>query len=229
MKPHAVLIETGKRCAASGLLRESLPRGIALFFGIFALTNVLGTIKVARFNANLWWIDLRWLPEWVTNSFLILAAIVFLAFGFAQTHCPLRRRLTLFFGSALAIISLGNAANVLFLLARGQISSTVPLPLSLLVFVSMLMILRASWKEDAQQKSYRWFALAICGACAFAFPLAAMLCFGKTDYRRPADVAVALGCRVYADGRPSDALKDRVRTACRLYHEGLARKLLFSG
>jgi vancomycin permeability regulator SanA len=56
-----------------------------------------------------------------------------------------------------------------------------------------------------------------------------MFCFGKTDYRRPADLAVVLGARAYADGRPSDALADRVRTACRLYHAGLAKKLLFSG
>jgi uncharacterized SAM-binding protein YcdF (DUF218 family) len=56
-----------------------------------------------------------------------------------------------------------------------------------------------------------------------------MFCFGKTDYRRSADVAIVPGCRVYADGRPSDALKDRVRTACQLYRDGWTRKLLFSG
>ncbi|HWQ90126.1 MAG TPA: YdcF family protein, partial [Clostridia bacterium] len=42
-------------------------------------------------------------------------------------------------------------------------------------------------------------------------------------------VAVVLGARAYADGRPSDALADRVRTACELYRQGLARTLLFSG
>jgi len=56
-----------------------------------------------------------------------------------------------------------------------------------------------------------------------------MFCFGKTDYRRPADVVVVLGARVYADGHPSDALADRVRTACQLYRSGLVKKLLFSG
>ena len=56
-----------------------------------------------------------------------------------------------------------------------------------------------------------------------------MFCFGKTDYRRPADIAVVLGARVYADGRPSDALAVRVRTACQLYRDGLVRKLLVSG
>jgi vancomycin permeability regulator SanA len=56
-----------------------------------------------------------------------------------------------------------------------------------------------------------------------------MFCFGKTDYRRKADVAVVFGARAYASGRPSDALSDRVRTGCALYLEGLVPKLLFSG
>jgi vancomycin permeability regulator SanA len=61
------------------------------------------------------------------------------------------------------------------------------------------------------------------------FPLLQTLCFGKTDYRRPADVAVVFGARAYANGQPSDALADRVRTACHLYRQGIVRKLLFSG
>ncbi|MEY2427479.1 MAG: hypothetical protein QOJ40_364, partial [Verrucomicrobiota bacterium] len=70
---------------------------------------------------------------------------------------------------------------------------------------------------------------AVCALCLGVFPLAQMFCFGKTDYRRPADIAVVPGARVYSDGRASDALADRVRTACQLYHQGLTRKLLFSG
>jgi uncharacterized SAM-binding protein YcdF (DUF218 family) len=70
---------------------------------------------------------------------------------------------------------------------------------------------------------------AAAGLCAVGFPLVQMLCFGKTDYARPADAIVVLGARVYADGRLSDALADRVRTACRLYREGFAHKLVLSG
>jgi uncharacterized SAM-binding protein YcdF (DUF218 family) len=40
---------------------------------------------------------------------------------------------------------------------------------------------------------------------------------------------VVLGAGVDAQGRPSLALSDRVETACRLYHEGLAPLLIFSG
>ena len=66
-------------------------------------------------------------------------------------------------------------------------------------------------------------------ACLACFSVAQMFFFGKTDYRRPADVAVVLGARVYTDGRLSDALADRVRTACQLYRDGLVRRLILSG
>jgi vancomycin permeability regulator SanA len=38
-----------------------------------------------------------------------------------------------------------------------------------------------------------------------------------------------LGARVYSDGRLSDALADRVATACALYRQGYAGKLVMSG
>jgi uncharacterized SAM-binding protein YcdF (DUF218 family) len=60
-------------------------------------------------------------------------------------------------------------------------------------------------------------------------PFAQMFCFGPTDYRRPADAIVVFGARVYADGRVSDALADRVRTGCELYKDGLAKRIIFSG
>jgi vancomycin permeability regulator SanA len=53
--------------------------------------------------------------------------------------------------------------------------------------------------------------------------------FGRTDYRRPADVIVVFGCGVRADGKPSLALADRVRTGCALYREGLAPVIVMSG
>jgi vancomycin permeability regulator SanA len=61
------------------------------------------------------------------------------------------------------------------------------------------------------------------------FPLAQMFCFGMTDYRRPADAAVVFGARVYADGNLSQALADRVRTACDLYQDDLVHTIVFSG
>jgi uncharacterized SAM-binding protein YcdF (DUF218 family) len=61
------------------------------------------------------------------------------------------------------------------------------------------------------------------------YPLALMVFFGNTNYRRPADVAIVFGARVYKDGRLSDALEDRIRTACGLYRDGLVQRIAVSG
>jgi len=67
------------------------------------------------------------------------------------------------------------------------------------------------------------------GGLVVGFPLAQMVFFGKTDYRRPADVIVVFGAGVHRDGTCSEALADRVATACRLYQQGYAPHLIFSG
>lgn len=45
----------------------------------------------------------------------------------------------------------------------------------------------------------------------------------------PADAVVVLGASVYADGRPSDILADRLEVAVDLYREGAARTIIVSG
>jgi len=37
-------------------------RGVALFFGLFSLLNLVGLLRTPGFDANVWWIDLRPLP-----------------------------------------------------------------------------------------------------------------------------------------------------------------------
>lgn len=48
-------------CAASVALRLmfAATRGMALLLGAFTLLNVLGELRNPGFDANLWWIDLR--------------------------------------------------------------------------------------------------------------------------------------------------------------------------
>jgi uncharacterized SAM-binding protein YcdF (DUF218 family) len=142
-------------------------------------------------------------------------------------------------------IALGNAVNFYALAAHGQIASRLPVSFSLLIAAALALILARVWIGSGHRPRFTFskeagptahpqtvglvLGLAVCAACAVLFPLAQMFCFGKTDYRRSADVTVVLGARVYKDGRPSDALADRVRTACALYNAGLTQKLLFSG
>jgi uncharacterized SAM-binding protein YcdF (DUF218 family) len=66
-------------------------------------------------------------------------------------------------------------------------------------------------------------------ACMIAFALLQIALFGSTDYRRKADAIVVFGAGVTPDGQCSQALYDRVRTACLLYQQGFSSRLIFSG
>lgn len=74
------------------------------------------------------------------------------------------------------------------------------------------------------------FRLALFGGAAAAAAFAcAILAFGRVDRAAPADVIVVLGARAYADGRPSEALRERVETAAALYRRGFGRRVMLSG
>jgi vancomycin permeability regulator SanA len=204
-----------------------IPRGLALFLGGFSLLNLLGHFRSARFDANLWWIDLHWFPQRPANVFLLVCSLFLFGFGIQFPRSAWRRWLTLGGVAALGAVALVNAAQFYTLLARGVVATDIPIPLSLFIGAALALILVATLRPSPPARFLP--ALAVCVACIAVFPLAQMFCFGKTDYRRPADIAVVLGARAYADGRPSQALADRVRTACRLYQDGLVGKLVFSG
>lgn len=55
--------------------------------------------------------------------------------------------------------------------------------------------------------------------------------FGQREHPLPKAPlpAIVLGARVFPDGRPSQALVDRVALGVRLVHEGLASSLVFTG
>ena len=197
-----------------------MARGIALFLGLFTLLNLAGDLRFAGASGNTWWIDLPLLPVDFARALLALIALALL--WFALAHPP--RAVTLAAATLIFVAAVSNAVVYYALLARGAIHSRVPIPLSLLIAASMLVIaLRISSVE-----SVRGIAVAFV-ASALIFPIAQIATFGMTDYRRPADVIVVLGAKAFPDGTPSDALADRVRTACALYRAGLAPRLLFSG
>lgn len=220
-----------------------LARGFALFFGSFSLLNVLGEIKVAGFDANIWWLDVRWLPSFLATPFILVSSLFLVVFGIRPAPSGWRRIATIVSAALLATVAWINSLVFFRLETHGSIFAGVPIPLSLLVLAALLHILFYSLHINAinpaasrlsdggTNRTLRdWVVVAgVATVCGLIFPLAQMFCFGKTDYRRPGDVAVVFGARVYADGHLSDALADRVRTACQLYREGTVKKLLFSG
>ena len=209
-------------------------RAVALFFGVFSLANIVGELFSPHFDANYWWIDFRPVPPLVSRAVLGLGAVLLLAYAFRPQMGRRLRVFTLLVVGVLAVVACYNTVCCYVLLASEVIKAGVPIPFSFFVAVALTVLWFAILaNRHAQAPAHRLesFAVgaAVLAACAIGFPLAQMLCFGRTDYSRPADAVVVFGARAYADGRLSQALEDRVRTACDLYREGFARLIIVSG
>ena len=207
--------------------------GLALFIGSFSLLNLVGSLAYPLFDTNHWWIDLRPMQPWASRAVLAAAAVLLVAYALRPRLAPWRHLATIAAATLLCAAAVSNTLAFHLLAARGGITAGCPVAFSLFVALALLLILLATCAGPAGSSRRRltenllmWLVVAV---CLFAFPLAQMVCFGRTDYRRPADAIVVFGARVYADGRVSDALADRVRTACCLYHEGLASTIILSG
>ena len=211
-----------------------IARGVAGFLGGFALSNVIGEALRPGFDANAWLLS-------PSSGAIALAptAVAMLAWAAWPRAIVGRRWMRILSTGAvgwLALLALADAVEVLAVIGRGQVDSAFQVPLSLLIAVGLGLVARTIFTHPVtprigQLRGARELTAvaALAGVLGLAFPLAQFLCFGKSDYRRPADAAVVFGARTYADGRPSTALFDRVATAVELYHEGLAPKLVMSG
>jgi uncharacterized SAM-binding protein YcdF (DUF218 family) len=205
-------------------------RIFALFVALLTLVNLMGDILWPGFDANLWWISFGALPGWISKSLLAVSVVALTAFAFRRPVHQQRSPWIAGIALLLAIVALANTVGFYWVLANGQIAAAFPLPLSLFVCIGMLLVARAAWSRADRPARVPYWRVAVGGVGLFgAFPLALMLFFGNTDYRRPADAVVVFGARAYADGRLSDALEDRIRTACELYRSGLVKRLVLSG
>lgn len=149
--------------------------------------------------------------------------------------------------SGLALLAGLNALEFHALLAAGRIETAWPVPMSAIVAAHLLLhaglclwprhaAARGEGPIDVGARAGRCRALGgalLCVAGAIGGTLGAVVfhihAFGLTDYRRPADAIVVFGARAYADGTPSEALRERVETGAALYRAGLAPRLILSG
>ena len=236
-----------------------LARIQALFWGLFCLLNLAGELARHGFDGNTWWVDLRAVPWWMSDPLLALGGAALLACGIRPPHSAWRRSATQLLTILLLVFALWNAVEFYRLLARGEIASSVPVPLSLVVGASLAWIvlwlrlgchaitrLRGrecpsqlptcpsprTGKGMAPSTAPGWFWLwagPALAACMIAFALLQIALFGNTDYRRPADAIVVFGAGLTPDGQCSQALYDRVRTACLLHQQGYSRRSIMSG
>jgi uncharacterized SAM-binding protein YcdF (DUF218 family) len=124
-----------------------------------------------------------------------------------------------------AVLAGINVAEFYLLRAQGLRSAAIPFSL---VTLAVLVGGVARTFHDGPTARWTWTAAgaAIAGP---ALLLLHLFSFGATDYTRPASAIVVFGARVYGDGAPSLALEDRVTHGVRLYHAGVAPKLVLSG
>ena len=209
--------------------------GTAAFFGAFTLLNLAGELITPHFDATIWWLDVRGIPVSVRSFWLSLLGIALLRFAFAGSRSRVERLLSLAVVSPALVLAAANSANCQRLVSQGILQSGAAISFSLLVscvLACVTVVLLAGRRPPRHSSSqFRQKAAVVCVAlgCCVGFPLLQIHCFGKTDYRRNADAAVVFGCRVYADGRLSAALEDRVRTGVELYRQGLVRFLVMTG
>ncbi len=205
-------------------------RGFALSLSVFALFNVLIGLLRPGFDVTGLWLHTYGIPHIFSVILVSCGALAML----------LRRRLNLdrpglrwTVGAPIAILALltlGNAVGFYFYWWSGRFTPAFFVPLSIgfaaITGHEAFVVFRRS---DAD-RAISWVPV-VAGVIGFmiAFPLAQVFLFGKSDYSRRTDAVVVLGARVYRDGRPSDALKDRVNTAVDLYQRGLVRTMIFSG
>jgi vancomycin permeability regulator SanA len=203
----------------------SVGRGVALFLGLFTFLNFIAEVRSEGFDANLWWIDLRALPPVLSVGILAAASLALVSYAIAGAAQAVRISVAV---TSLPLL-LATVANCLIfwrLLQRGTVQSGFPVPFSAFVLLALVVVLRSLRVQAAARPLVIAATVTTCG---IAFPLAQLLCFGLTDYRRPADAAIVLGARAYASGQPSLPLAQRVRTGCELYRQKLVPLLVFSG
>jgi len=227
----ALLALTGKAAGNRPVVSpggHALARGLALFLGLFTAAGLIAGLRVPGFDPNLCWLDLRVLPAGEAQVAYLLLAFVLTTWAIRPRAAKWRRQLTRgVVVAGIGILAL-NTMVVLALFVTGRVQADFPLPATV-VFALLLGWVYRGVRADVPVRTDRP-ALAVAALVGgLMFPLLQIVCFGRTDYRRPADVAVVFGARVYADGRLSDAVGDRVATAVELYRQGWIRELVMSG
>jgi uncharacterized SAM-binding protein YcdF (DUF218 family) len=200
--------------------RRTAHHTLAFLDGVLALVGVaLVADSIRSFftpDASLLGLLVRWpagRPLWAVDGALLGAALL------------VRWRPAALVLVAHLVLALLNVAEFYVLRADGLVAAAVPFSA-----VTVALLLAAVARTFYDGPSLGWRArLAGALVAGPALVLLHLFSFGATDYTRPADAIVVFGARVYADGSPSLALEDRVKHGVRLFHAGVAPRLVLSG
>jgi len=120
--------------------------------------------------------------------------------------------------AAAVALAAWNAGEYFRLVSSGAIAG-LPVCFSALLAAALVPALR-------HRRIARPAAVAAAGGVLL---LTHLLTFGCTDYRRGAEAVVVFGARAYSPRACSEVLADRTLTGVRLYQQGHAGTLVFSG
>lgn len=202
------------------------------FLAIFSFANLLGRLS-GRGTEDLWWLDLTVLPVWVSSVLMTACATLLAAWALWPRVHGVRRVLTVAAAAALSCLAAFNTGAFYRAWAEGRIEPGVPVPFSVVVgSVLVGVAFAAGWTHSVDasgtgRSGAGWLGWTL--VAVLLFPVAHIVFFGTTDYRRPADAVVVFGARVHESGVLSSSLRDRVETAIELYHDGLAPLIIMSG
>ena len=220
------------------LTLHAVARGVALFFGLFALVNLIGELRTPGFDQNIWWLDLRPLSASVSAGLLGLAGLLLVWWALRPAAPAWRRWVTAAALVALAAVAVKNGVTFYRVWHEGLIDPWLGVPFSFVLARRAGAARRGRGVAGLRPRpataagrgcARRWCVVAALGVCGVLFPLAQQGFFGKTSYARPVQTAIVFGAQVHRDGHSSIVLADRVRTAAELYRDGLAQRLVMSG
>jgi vancomycin permeability regulator SanA len=206
-------------------------RGLALFVGVFTLVNVVGLWRQGA-DFNIWWVGVPGVGQTIAGVLCLLVGSALVGYAVAPRMRRWRRWSTVALTLSFAAVTAWNGVDFYLTWGAGEIRPGVPFPLSFVLCAALVFVSWAALRSPAV-RGRRLAAAAVLGAvaaaCVLLFPVAQVFFFGKTDYRRPADVVVVFGAQVHEDGRPSTSLRDRMDTGVQLYEDGTVHRILVSG
>ncbi|HLO34943.1 MAG TPA: ElyC/SanA/YdcF family protein, partial [Candidatus Deferrimicrobium sp.] len=208
-------------------------RGLALFLAAFTIVGLIGEARGRATDVGLWFVDLRDVARPVQVGLLGVLGGALLAWLLADRPATFQRRATAVVCFLFAAFAVRDVVRFEQVVASGLVRPALPIPLSLPIAVVLALGGLWIWRDRGLERvgagRTRIAVASLAVVTALAFPIVQIGFFGTTDYRRPADAAVVLGARVYADGAPSPLLADRIATGVELYRAGLVPRLVMSG
>jgi vancomycin permeability regulator SanA len=229
--PVTVPVEQARRDSGISEVLHLGARVLAVWFGALSLLNVLAGVRNPAFDPNIWWVDLRFLPDPVGGVLMVGVGTALVTHGVRPASPGWRRTTSTVAVAVVGLIVVWNAIGYYRVWGSGSIEPRSPVPLSLVIAILLGLIVLSMLRPVTTVP--RRTAIAAAAAVSLVFvvcvPLLQIAFFGTTDYRRPADAIVVFGARVRLDGTPSITLANRVVTASEVYRQGLANTIVMTG